>query len=556
MKKIVFSILSIMILISTGCSKKNSESFIPVPPKVISQSGTEYTLPCNDIVKVSADELNSEYSSVFCKKIGRDFNDETLNSVWFGENIYGVGLASIVYFNKYASELNKNEWKALSEIALYPEKYGNPSDMQQIQNDSLFSEVSFSIYSEYSSRIQNSTYFDAMTEQIVTDMVAQKNYTRQQAFEILYNRGVTIESCLSDEIQKTVDSVYSDKLSFTDENQKVFPQSACVIMDYSGNVLAMAGGNNGNNAYNRAYRTYNSIGSTVKPIAVYTSAIVNNIITFSSLVDDEPVNISGSPWPSNYDDRYEGEITATYALRQSKNTVPVRLLDTIGIENSFNFLKNELHFSSLNDDDCNISSMAMGYFTKGISLTELASSYQMFGNGGNYCNPKFYKRVLDSDGEVIIEKENISEKIINSDDAWIMNRMLFYNVEMPDGLAFNAKLDNGCEVIGKTGTVDNEFGADTDKLFVGGTPEYLSAVWVGFDSKGSSINDMKYKSPCLIWKNIMEKISEKNQKFESDKSISEIKYCKKTGQRASEKCPETETGYYKPDTVPQKCSVH
>ena len=54
----------------------------------------------------------------------------------------------------------------------------------------------------------------------------------------------------------------------------------------------------------------------------------------------------------------------------------------------------------------------------------------------------------------------------------------------------------------------------------------------------------------------MEKISEKNQKFEPDKSVAEIEYCKKTGQRASEKCPETETGYYKPDTVPSKCSIH
>ncbi|HAP79523.1 MAG TPA: hypothetical protein DCQ78_05085, partial [Ruminococcus sp.] len=177
-----------------------------------------------------------------------------------------------------------------------------------------------SIYSEYSSRIQNSAYFDAMTEQIVRDMVKQKNYTRQQAFGILYSRGVTIESCLSDEIQKTVDSVYSDNSNFAEENQKVFPQSACVVMDYSGNVLAVAGGNNGNNAYNRAYRTYNSIGSTVKPLSVYTPAIENNIITFSGIVDDEPVNINGSLWPSNYDDKYEGKITATYALRQSKNT--------------------------------------------------------------------------------------------------------------------------------------------------------------------------------------------------------------------------------------------
>ncbi|MDE5946188.1 MAG: transglycosylase domain-containing protein [Oscillospiraceae bacterium] len=564
---IVFSVACLLIL--TGCSEKNNIfEYEFKSPKVISENGNQYTLPCSNIVPVSADALNSEYLSDFCKKTKKNADDETINAIWFGENIYGVGLASIVYFNKYASKLNEIEWNALAEIVLYFENNDKSSSIDTVfdylRKKSEFSDVKFSYYSKYASKIQESAYFDAMIEQIVNDLISEKNYTRQQAFELIYTEGVTIEACYSDEIQNEINSVYTDNSSFSDTNQNIFPQSACVVMDYSGNVLAMAGGNNGNNAYNRAYRTLHSIGSTVKPIALYTPALVQNMITFSSIVEDRPVLLNNhysdktvsEQWPSNYNDIYEGDVTITYALRQSKNTVAVRLADMLGIEKCFEFLKSRLHFSTLNDKDCELSSMSMGYLSDGVSITELTASYQMFGNGGFYYAPRFYKRMLNNNGEVIIQRESISESVIDSDDAWIMNRLLYYNVSKPDGIASKAELENGTEVIGKTGTVDNSFGFDTDKLFVGGTPELICTVWVGFDEPDSAINDIKYNEPTEIWKNIMNRISKENQKFIPDNSVIETEYCKKSGEIASERCPEKENGYYKSDAVPNKCSIH
>ncbi len=470
---------------AVSCSERKSDSgHTAVPPVAVASDGSEITLPCGGY-KVTIKDLNEKSAKSFCKATDSDFTDETLNNVWFGENIYGIGLASVVYFGKYASKLTENDWKKLEEIAASPEKYADIIRSEDSSKQGL------SAYGIYASRLPESAYFDAMVEEIVCDLTTQKSISRQQAFELLYTSGVKIETPYSPEIQGTVDEVYSDAASFTENAASYFPQSACVVTDGKGNILAMAGGNNGNTAYNRAYRTLHPIGSTVKPIAVYAPAFAQNEIHFSSIIPDEPIilteNGTSMQWPSNYNDIYEGNVTVTYALRQSKNTVPVQLAKRMGLEKCFDYMKNSLHFSTLTENDCDYSQMAMGYLSQGVPLTELAAAYEIFGNGGNYYEPCFYTKVLDSSGNVILENESTPENVLSSEDAWIMNRLLNYNITMEDGIAGEALPVNGCEVYGKTGTVDNQSGKDTDKLFAGGTPDYTAAVWIGFDDSNNRL---------------------------------------------------------------------
>ncbi|MBE6861938.1 MAG: hypothetical protein E7497_03430 [Ruminococcus sp.] len=549
--------LMILLLAALGavsCSEKKTDSgHTTVPPVVITSDGSEITLSCGGY-NVSITDLNEKSAKSFCKAIDSDFTEETLNNVWFCENIYGVGLASVVYFGKYASKLTENDWKKLEDIAASPEKYADIIRSEDSSKHGL------SAYGMYASRIPDSAYFDTMTEEIVCDLISQKNYTRQQAFEFLYSEGIRIETPYSPEIQCAVDEVYSDAASFTENANSSFPQSACVVTDGHGNVLAMAGGNNGNAAYNRAYRTLHPIGSTIKPIAVYAPAFTQNEIHFSSIVPDEPIilteNGTSMQWPSNYNDIYEGNVTVTYALRQSKNTVPVQLAKRIGLEKCFDYMKNILHFSTLTENDCDYSQMAMGYLSQGVRLTELASAYEIFGNGGNYYEPCFYTKVLDSNGNVIIENTSTPENALSSEDAWILNRLLNYNITMEDGIAGAALPDNGCEVYGKTGTVDNKTGNDTDKLFAGGTPDFTAAVWIGFDDKNSTIDNTDYISPAAIWKNIIDRLPVENTSFTADSSVEMLSYCTESGGLASDNCPETEIGYYKQDMLPNECSIH
>ena len=551
-KRLIILLLAAFSAVS--CSEKKADSgHTPVPPVAVTSDGNEITLPCGGY-NVTIKDLNEKSAKSFCKAINSEFSEETLNNVWFGENIYGVGLASVVYFGKYASKLSETEWEKLTEIVSSPEKFIDILSSGNASNHGL------STYGIYASKIPESAYFDTMTEEIVCDLISQKNYTRQNAFKLLYSEGVRIETPYSTEIQSAVDEVYNDCASFTENTNSAFPQSACVVTDGHGNVLAMAGGNNGNSPYIRAYRTLHPIGSTVKPIAVYAPAFEQNEIHFSSIVPDEPIILSENgtsmQWPSNYNDIYEGNVTVTYALRQSKNTVPVQLAKRMGLEKCYDYMKNKLHFSTLTEDDCDYSQMAMGYLSQGVPLTELVSAFEIFGNGGNYYEPCFYTKVIDCNGNVIIENTSTPENILSSEDAWILNRLLNYNITKEDGIAGAALPDNGCDVYGKTGTVDNKTGNDTDKLFAGGTPDYTAAVWIGFDDKNSTIDNTGYISPAVIWKNIIDRLPVENTSFTADSTIEVLSYCTKSGGIASDNCPETETGYYKQDMLPNECSIH
>ena len=533
-----------------SCSDGESSAHVYAAPTVIASDGTAAELPISKLYAVSYDELDSAKLTKVCKAAGLSYTPENADGICFGENVFGIGLASVVYFGKYAAALTDSEWQKLADIAASPENYV-PALTGGKAPDGI------SLQAMYASRIPENAYFDAMVEEIVSDMTAQNGCTRSEAFVQLYSEGVTVETPFSPSMQAAVDEVYAAPHSFTD-GAGVFPQSACAVTDMSGNVIALAAGNNGNRAYNRAYRTLHPIGSSIKPLSVYTPALIDGDISFSSLVTDEPTINAGTPqaWPRNYNRIYDGDITVTYALRQSKNTVAVRLASMLGGDSCLRFMRENLGFTTLTDRDADISSISLGYLERGVSMTELAAAYSVFGRQGTYSPPRFYTRVTDKDGNVLAECAPETEQTVPSDAAWIMNRLLYYNISKDDGIAQAARLSDGSEVIGKTGTVDNDSGSDTDRLFVGLTPEYCAAVWIGYDSSGSVIDNTEYKLPASIWKSAMERADRSVYTFTPDESVVTAEYCTVSGGLAGERCPHTETGYYRAGELPQECHIH
>ncbi len=533
------------LLLLTGCAS-NRASF--AAPSVIISDGTELTLPCGGYPG-SADAIPPDAAQRIADAAGCRNTPEALEQVWFGENVFGVGLASVVYCGKYANALDDAEWALLAEIA------ASPADYTPALTGKTTSSVLVSPYAQYASRVPDNAYFDAMVEEIIGDLTEQQKCSREKAFRLLYAEGVTIETPYSPAMQAAVDAVYSDDASFSDVDT-VFPQSACAVLDTQGNVIALSAGNQGNTAYNRAYRTTHPIGSSIKPLAVYAPAIQQRRIGFSSIVSDAPVLNPGtaSEWPHNYNGKYDGDITVTYALRQSKNTVPVALCRDMTPHVCWEFLQEQLGFTTLTGADDSLSAMALGYLDQGVSMTELAAAYQIFGNGGVYNEPCFYTRVTDSHGKVLAECQQMSHQVLDAADAWVMNRLLYYNISKDNGIAQSARLE-GCEVCGKTGTVDNGTN-DTDRLFVGLTPEYTAAVWIGYDQRNSVIDLSSYHVPAEIWRRIMEHAGQDVTAFTPDSSVTEAAFCTQTGLLAGAACPETEIGYYREGEVPAACTVH
>lgn len=179
------------------------------------------------------------------------------------------------------------------------------------------------------------------------------------------------------------------------------------------------------------------------------------------------------------------------------NAVPVRLLDKVGVDESYKFLTKKLNFKHLVKEDKNASSLALGGCTYGITPTESAAAFAIFGNGGMYYKPTTYYKIVDIDGNVILEEDKKGKRAISESTATIMNHLLREVVYKEGGTGrtvggFNYRM----KAYAKTGT-----SSDTkDSWLVGGTPYYVGSVWYGFDHNFRVYNTNAAKT---IWRDIM-----------------------------------------------------
>lgn len=412
-------------------------------------------------------------------------------------------------------------------------------------------------------------YVDAAINQVVADYAELKGISETSARKEIYNGGYKIYINEDIEMQNKLEEVYKDPLIAVynynkDDPAEKLVQAAFVVMDYSGTVKAIAGGlgdKPGINCFNRATQSVRSPGSTMKPISVYGTAVQNNLITYSTMIPDSPVWIIGdygekTTWPFNFN-RAGGDGTLMQVwdgVRWSRNTIAVRVAQMLTPQVCYNQLTQNLGVTTMTESDIALSPVSLGALTEGIKLVELAAAYQVFGNGGIYYRPMLYNRVLDVRDNVILEQDYIGNQALDSDAAWITNRMMRTVVNNPGTLASTAQFQK-VEVVGKTGTSND----GKNFTFVGLTPEYVGAYWVGYEN-GHEFGTEGYADyhvyPATAWHNTMDKLIDTSQesKFVPDPTVLERRYCKETGLLASAKCTDTDIGYYRQGNLPNMCS--
>lgn len=402
---------------------------------------------------------------------------------------------------------------------------------------------------------------DSIIYQVVEDIQASLNCTKEEAIKLLNKDEYVIYSTIDTSVQEKLNQAFNDRSTFTTTKKANFNEAAMVIMDYEGNIKAVATTNNNDNSINRATSKLLKVGSTIKPVAIYTPAIENNIVNFSTIIDDVPGNTTYNgeaiEWPTNYDNKYESNVTITDALKKSKNTVAVSVGKMVGEEEIFNFLKDKLHYDTLvdstrGDTDKQLSALALGYFTNGVTLDTLVSSYSMFGNGGYYSGKRYYTEVKDKDGNVLVSSNNDKSRVITEETATIMNRLLLNNIVDEDSIIKNIGID-GVEVLGKTGTVGNDNGENISQLFVGMTPDYIAGVWVGYDDNRALMPGL-YNGPTTVWQAVMSNINLENSHFKLSNNVKELEYCGDSGLLKSDNCKNIKVGYYKEGNIPSTCN--
>lgn len=462
------------------------------------------------------------------KKFSKDqILESYLNTIPLGGSSYGVEAASESYFGKSAKDLDLAQCAVLAGITQSPNGY-NPlkhpdkaktRQVYVLKNMLTQKMITQAQYNQAAAEpltyvgqqpAIRSWFVDQVINDVIDDLVSQKGYMRTRATSMVLNGGLKIYSTLNPTVQSAMDNVYQTNANSSDiwlAGKNGTYQSAMVITDYSGAVLGIEGARGAkttNLGFSRATDMLRSPGSSIKPIGVYGPAIEQGLINWSSTFQDSPpITLNGSPWPHNDDSWSYQTMTVPEALAQSKNTIAIRIEQMVKPATTVNFLTNKLGFTTLvtKSDKNGNSDMGMavgiGSLTKGVSVETMAAAYQPFGDGGLYNKPYTYTKVLDSNGNVLLENKATGTRAFSQETATIVNRLLQNDVT--NGTGVKAQLSS-TTVGGKTGTTDNGW----DRWFVGITPDYVGATWCGYDD-----NKQMYttNNPSVYaWHAVMQKI--------------------------------------------------
>ncbi len=509
-----------------------------------------------------------------------------LNTIYLSQKCNGVASAAMTYFGKDVSELSLAECATLAGITQFPTKYDpivNPENNKKRQLVILgkMKELGYITDKEYetakneelkfakkageNTENYQSYFTDAAIDQIIADLMKEYNYTKDYASKILYNGGLKIYLSMDLSMQEKMDKVYNDPSAFQKAAGELQPQSSMVIMDpYTGLVKALAGGRGekeGNRTLNRATHTLRQPGSTIKPISVYAPAVEYGLVEPSTIVNDSPVKF-GDWAPRNDDRSFRGRITVAAALRGSRNVPAVKICNYLTPEASFDFVKNNFHVSTVVKNrkkdgkvfsDVALAPIALGGLTDGVSVLDMCAAYCVFPNGGKYIKPSTYTKVLDSDGQVLLEHKVEEQIAISETTAETMISMMS---DVVNGGTGTAARISGMRVAGKTGTTSS----NNDRWFVGFTPYYVGAVWFGYDEP-KALRGFSPNPAAVAWRKVMAPIHEElpNKPFLADeeKGVYSVMLCAQSGMRASPSCMNLTSGKFKKSDVPKKlCTQH
>ena len=272
-------------------------------------------------------------------------------------------------------------------------------------------------------------------------------------------------------------------------------EGGLVAMDpHTGRVLAMVGGfSYGNSQFNRAVQAMRQPGSSFKPI-VYAAALDNGYSPASVLLD-APVEYklqNGDVWkPKNYEKNFFGPSTLRRGIEQSRNTMTVRLADSMGMTKIADLAQRLGIYEKMPLE----LSMALG--AGETTLLKMTTAYSIIANGGKKVEATLIDRIQDRFGHTIYRHDNrdctackldayvpgmaepdlidTREQVMNPFTAYQITSMMEGVVERGTGKKVQIV---GKPVAGKTGTSNDE----RDAWFVGFTPDLTVGVYIGYDN--------------------------------------------------------------------------
>ena len=367
----------------------------------------------------------------------------------------------------------------------------------------------------------------------------------EQGVNMVYGKGYKIYTTQNPDYQKIAEEVCTDTSnlpytstytnSYGDKETEQLQVGMTIVDPYTGYVVAMVGGA-GVKQYDRGWNWATSArqcGSAIKPISVYAPALDDGTINGASSIDDYPVMVlNGSVYPKNANGRYKGLTPLHTAIARSTNTCAVRVVQEYGTSRSYDFMTNKLGFTTLTSQDAQqVGNMGLGGLDRGVTTEEMAAAFAAFANEGIYTAPRTFVRVEDADGNVILENEAKASVAMKDTTAALMNSLLQEVIN--GGTGYEGRI-SGMHVAGKTGTTNN----DQDRYFVGYTPYYSCAVWVGYVHNQRIV--ASGNPAASMWQKVMSRIHADlpDKDFFSCSGLTYVKVCADSGLLATDSCAE------------------
>ena len=433
-----------------------------------------------------------------------------LNTINYGQGNFGIGNASRYYFNKEPLDLTLEESLILAGIPNSPENYNPVANydlsierakivgQSMVENgylteeefDSLFQEK-LEIYGKSSEENLDMLmyYQDAVLEELRDIGTIPE--------ELIQNGGIKIYTYLDMDAQKNLEE---NILSYLGDDEL---QSASVIIDPdTGGVIALSGGvSYAKSQYNRATQAHRQVGSAMKPFLYYGALEegMTSASTFNSQFTTFTLSNGTTYSPKNYGSVYANkEITMAEAIAVSDNVYAVKTNMFLGAEKLVETAKKVGIQAELSA----VPSLALG--TGEMSVLDLASGYTTLATGGYKEEVGFIRRVEDSEGNVLYEKDDTKELVLNMNYTYILTEMLtgttnsvFRDYAYPTALTVASKLSRKYAI--KTGTTDTDF------WIAGYNPDIVMVTWVGMDDNSSLSANDSYISKN-IWADTVEDV--------------------------------------------------
>lgn len=496
-----------------------------------------------------------------------------MNEIYFGKNangsnVYGVQAAAKGIFGKDVKELNLSESSYLAGMIQNPgayspfgaESYARGKERQKMVLDRMLENgyITQAQYDTASSADLKATLAKptqqayrevpflmmeieerAARELVDADLkekgrdketVGRNEYRQlieEKRRDILRN-GYKIHTTIDKNVYSIMQAVANDPKNFGKNRSYMIRRSngttekienaleevgAMLIHNKTGAILGMIGGRDFKVEQTNHATAPRQPGSAMKPLAAYAPAFELGILQPATPIDDSPVLLAdgqnGSHLPMNWNNKWQGIMSAREALRQSWNIPAIKTYLKVGIPTALEYVK-KMGITTLVDADNYAATGVIGGLTYGTTVEEMTNAYATFANHGSFVDAYLIDRIEDSQGKVIFKHEAQPVQVYSEQTAYLITDMMRTVVNSGTGTHIRKYVPRKVDVAGKTGTTNSS----NDLWFVGYTPELSMGVWVGFDEPYPMPDADKYV-PMVVWGKVMKDILEKQPNLSS-----------------------------------------